>query len=357
MADSSDDEVPKHVLFKDRPEWKDIEPLGEYDSDEEQPVVNIEYSAEFKDCYDYFRAVAQKREYTQRVLDLTDTAIKFNPANYTIWGYRFDTLKALEKDLRPELEYTKRIILKQPKNYQVWNYRNLIVTELQDASNEKELTALALAEDSKNYHAWDYRISILRDFKMYDGELEFATQMIEDDVRNNSAWNYRDFVIHRTNNFWDGVETDVIKSEIEYTLDKITKLMDNESAWSYLRGILANISGGICGSKRVNDFCHNLYYNKGNRCRFLLSFMLDCCFRDHEVTYRTKEGDERGPQLLARIKELCLELATEHDVTRKQYWMHLSKSFEKMIIKAELERQLYPSSEDEDSTCSCSTED
>lgn len=67
---------------------------------------------------------------------------------------------------------------------------------------------------------------------LFDGELNYVDQLLDDDIRNNSAWNQRYFVINNTTGFTE----DVLKREIKYTLDKINKAKENESAWNYLRG-------------------------------------------------------------------------------------------------------------------------
>lgn len=72
--------------------------------------------------------------------------------------------------------------------------------------------------------------------RLFDGELNYVEQLLDDDIRNNSAWNQRYFVINNTTGFTE----DVLKREIKYTLDKINKAKENESAWNYLRGYEAN---------------------------------------------------------------------------------------------------------------------
>lgn len=60
-----------------------------------------------------------------RALELTKEALRLNAANYTVWQYRRDILKALNTDFEEELAYTEMI--DNPKNYQVWYHRRVIV--------------------------------------------------------------------------------------------------------------------------------------------------------------------------------------------------------------------------------------
>ena len=47
--------------------------------------------------------------------------MELNPANYTVWNYRRQVLKAIDADLREEMQYSREMIEEHPKNYQVRN--------------------------------------------------------------------------------------------------------------------------------------------------------------------------------------------------------------------------------------------
>ena len=91
--------------------------------------------------------------------------------------------------------------------------------------------------DAKNYHAWSYRIWFIERFSLWDGEMESAEQLIDDDVCNNSAWSYRCFLRMKSG---EEFGVDFVSKEIDYVLNKrLPTDYNNESAWAYMRGLLA----------------------------------------------------------------------------------------------------------------------
>lgn len=77
-----------------------------------------------------------------------------------------------------------------------------------------------------------YMINILFHSRLFDGELNYVDYLLEDDIRNNSVWNQRYFVILNTTGFTE----EVVAKEVEYTINKIKIVTDNESVWNYLKG-------------------------------------------------------------------------------------------------------------------------
>ncbi|CAG9766907.1 unnamed protein product [Ceutorhynchus assimilis] len=316
---SSDEGDSQRVLYKNRPEWQDITPLKQDDGD--YPVVAIDYTLEFQDCFDYFRAIVHKKEYSERALELTQTAASYNAANFTVWQYRREILKALDKDLHEELKYIEKVILKQTKNYQVWHHRKVLVEWLKDPSKEKYFTEKALSKDAKNYHAWQHRQWVIKTFDLFDGELDYVEQLLKDDVKNNSAWNQRYFVVNNTTGFTE----DVLSREIQFTLEKILELQDNESAWNYLRGLLLHDKTGLSRNKTVTEFCESLYKD-GSRSPFLLALIVDMC---SERAAEDGAGDGNNLYTVARAMELCNSLATNYDTIRAKYWEYTAETIEK----------------------------
>uniref|UniRef100_A0A2A4JC61 Protein farnesyltransferase/geranylgeranyltransferase type-1 subunit alpha n=1 Tax=Heliothis virescens TaxID=7102 RepID=A0A2A4JC61_HELVI len=318
MSDSGDSDVA-WTYYKDRPEWSDVTPVPE----DEGPnlVVVIAHSEKFVDVYDYFRAVLKNNERSERALHLTKDAVELNPANYTVWQYRRDLLKALGTDLRQELDYVEVVIKNSPKNYQVWHHRRVLVEWLQDPSQELELTRDALMQDPKNYHAWQHRQWAIKTFGLYEKEMDFVDNLITDDVRNNSAWNQRYFVM---NNYLGWSDLNVQK-EICYALEKIKFIKNNESAWNYLRGVLIHDKRGegVSGNGVVTSFCEELYKNK---CRspYLLAFLIDIC------NEAIKKEETSCLHNATRATELCQALAGKYDKIRSKYWNYMAEKFKKI---------------------------
>ncbi|KAF9808160.1 hypothetical protein SFRURICE_008663 [Spodoptera frugiperda] len=280
MSDSGDSDVA-WTYYKDRPEWNDVTPVPE----DEGPnlVVVIAHSEKFVDVYDYFRAVLQNNEKSQRALHLTKDAVELNPANYT-----------------------------------VWHHRRVLVEWLQDPSQELELTGDALMQDPKNYHAWQHRQWAIKTFGLYEKEMDFVDNLITDDVRNNSAWNQRYFIVNNHLG-WSDLN---VQREICYTLEKIKFIKNNESAWNYLKGVLIHDKRGLSGNAVVTSFCEELYKNK---CRspYLLAFIIDIC--DEAI----KKGETNCLHNATRAVELCQALATKYDKIRSKYWNYMCEKFKK----------------------------
>lgn len=322
MADgnSSDEEFPDDwTLYANRPEWSDIEPLKQDDG--ENPVVMIQYSEKFNDVFSYLRAVISKQEKSIRALGLTQDAARLNAANYTVWQYRRDILKALNCNLYDELDYIEGVIEDNPKNYQVWHHRRVIVEWLNDPSKELELTENILNMDAKNYHAWQHRQWAIKSYNLFEDELQYVDRLISEDMRNNSAWNERFFVLKHT-----GFGADVLEREINYVMNRIRLIKNNESPWNFLRGILQQGDGKLSQFPEIVDFCEDLY-DSGIRSPYLLAFLVDLY---EEKYFEAKgAGQEAAEEYQVKVQDLCESMANQHDKIRCKYWRYIAENFKR----------------------------
>lgn len=222
--------------------YDDIVPLP---LNEELPqLCQILYDEEYKQIMGLLLAMMANHEYSARALVLTEEALDLLASHYTIWIYRFDLIKNLNRDLIEELNWCEAIALDNEKNYQIWNYRQLLINEIMlqkvefNPHHEFPLIQAMLDSDSKNHHVWSYRKWLIAKFNLYDDpkELESINQFLIDDIRNNSAWSHR-FMLKFSQLNEIGQSRDKIDQEIAFAQSMINKSPQNPSSWNYLRGI------------------------------------------------------------------------------------------------------------------------
>lgn len=282
------------------PELKDLEPVRQDDGPE--PVVAIDYTPDYVEASDYFRAILKANEFSERGLALAAEVIRLNPAHYTAWNYRRACLLHLKKDLVSELVFLRNTALRTPKNYQLWNHRRCVVEELKDPQFELDHTTEVLALDTKNYHVWAHRQWVCRSFSLWDQELPYTESLIEEDLRNNSAWNHRFFVLKSTRQW---VDEKVQEREISFAGKYLERAPHNESPWTYLTGLL-NLPS-FKQVKPLQDLCSKLH-EKEPACPGPIALLVDIA-----------EKSEKAPQL-EQAKEQCELLASRLDTVRERYW-------------------------------------
>jgi len=267
---------PQTTSPSTHPEWQHITPKPPPPAS--KLVASIKLDLYKEDVMSCFWAAVANNDLTDRMLTLTEEIIlEINAAHYTVWAWRWKCLEALGGvALFPHLDAQERQLMfavaaSNAKNYQLWNHRRKYALArgkcgVKHVEEELEFSAGCLELDNKNYHAWSHRQAVIKQFIDSDGdyeikpqqvgevlekELKYTDTLLETDVRNNSAWSQRAFLLPLLTAAAEEEEEEegkgdsndssalslepVIKSEVEYTVDKINIASYNESAWNYLR--------------------------------------------------------------------------------------------------------------------------
>eukprot|EP01090_Pellita_catalonica_P012432 TRINITY_DN269_c0_g2_i1.p1 TRINITY_DN269_c0_g2~~TRINITY_DN269_c0_g2_i1.p1 ORF type:complete len:306 (-),score=63.27 TRINITY_DN269_c0_g2_i1:25-942(-) len=287
------------IAYSKREEWKDVKGVPQ-DDGPDGGVCAIVYTPKFKETMDYFRAICQSNEVSQRAYMLVGDVIKMNAANYSAWFYRRSLVDALKIPVEEELAWTTQIALDNPKNYQIWYHRRALVEKSRDVSKELDFTEKMLLEDNKNYHSWSHRQWVLDEFDLWKGELAFIDKLLKIDLRNNSAWNQRFFVIAHTEKLDDLA---VIKREMEYSWQYINRSPNNQSAWNYLRGICR----GAGNFSKIEGLKKDLlaFRKRIPTCAHVVSFLVDVYEQENN---------------LSEAAGLCEVLATSLAQMHSKYW-------------------------------------
>jgi len=303
MSDSEDEESVVYVPFGQREEWKDIKPLQVDEGP--QPICSIAYTPQFSETMDYFRAILHADERSERALAITKEVIELNAANYTAWYFRRLVLEALKKDWKNEIAFLSRIGAKNPKNYQIWHHRRYVVEKLNNFSQELKFTADQIDQDSKNYHAWAHRQWVVQTTQKWDDELSYVDYLLHQDFRNNSAWNQRYFSI--THNKTIPITPEIRNREIEYSFDWIKKAPNNQSPWTYLKGLFINEK--ISDHPELKKLCLEF------REKFVTSPHVASLLLDIYESDGTQES-------IHKAVELCTALETSLDSIHRKYWIY-----------------------------------
>lgn len=324
IDDADDDSTsrsssPDFISYRTKPEWADVEPIS---LRSQSSIMDIRYSARYEETFSYFRAMLVRDELSERSLALTADCIELQRSNFTVWYFRRRILRKLSHHLKNELTFVEQVIEDEPKNYQVWHHRKTIVEWLKDGSHDKQLIASVLSADNKNYHAWQHRQWLVKEFNLWEGELEFTDAQLSMDVQNNSAWNHRCFVVTETKRFEDPKWLD---DEIRYVHKRIEQSPNNESSWSYLRGILNIAFNSLAAHSETQEFCERLQTDKNCRSPHLLAFILDIIREQLARSIQVQDRDS----LKTKACKLC-DTLSKTDQVRSRYWSYIRLKVEEL---------------------------
>ncbi|KAG8993310.1 CAAX geranylgeranyltransferase alpha subunit [Tulasnella sp. JGI-2019a] len=363
------------MTYSEDPRWADVTPIPQDDTG--NVLAPILYHQEYKDAMSYFRAIVKAEEYSDRVLPLTEHLLRLNPAHYSVWQYRYQTLLRINAPLDKEITLINSMMGQNLKTYQIWHHRRLLQTHLRDPFAELTFITKTLKPeprrhtsdevdddeeevevrknghggpvDTKNYHTWAYRQWLLAEFnspELWAGELEFVEEMLRDDLRNNSAWHHRFFVVWE-NGIREG-ESDreqVIRRELDIAKESISVAPNNASAWNYIRGVLQKTGTPFeslemfvlpytqpqlqsqqkaTGSGSAQEETIDLENPAPSRsaslpCPLAIEFLADVYL---EKAAAAGTGNDAGKAAIRKAAELFDSLATTHDTIRKRYWAY-----------------------------------
>eukprot|EP01025_Chloroclados_australasicus_P065505 TRINITY_DN8925_c0_g4_i2.p1 TRINITY_DN8925_c0_g4~~TRINITY_DN8925_c0_g4_i2.p1 ORF type:complete len:269 (+),score=18.22 TRINITY_DN8925_c0_g4_i2:307-1113(+) len=213
-----------------------------------------------------FYAIQERKEYTQRVLQLTQDLIMIASSFYSVWQYRWECLMALNDSLDGEWELCLQVLDQSPKNYQLFNHRRKCFDYLfkpgntQVARRELEFAETAIDRDSKNYHAWSHRWYVLKvsnDDHLLRQEISYIEDRLRDDPFNNSAWNHRFAIFQNFQYITD------VSQEVKYAIKMVDHAPSNESVWVYIQGLLRSCDFEINIVEKVCECCQRVLQGEG----------------------------------------------------------------------------------------------
>jgi protein farnesyltransferase/geranylgeranyltransferase type-1 subunit alpha len=183
------------------------------------------------------------------------------------------------------------------------------------------------AKDEKNYHVWSYRQWLVDRFALWAdaNELRFVERLLHSDVRNNSAWNHRWFVIFGrppppTSSSSGAAPSPppaladpaIVLREAAYAKAAIRLAPQNESPWTYLRGLAAR-APALLPLTGLRDFALEFAtVPAADPGAVLSSHALD-------VLAEIYAGD---PERRAEACEALDLLACKYDPVRANYWRY-----------------------------------
>jgi len=320
--------------------FHDVTPVPQDDGADS--VCSINYSEEYILAMDYFRAILEKDERSERALKLTTKCLVLNPANYTTWHFRRRCLASISEGthaFEPELVRADLVLAEKlgggnPKNYQIWYHRRTLLepflsdkeTKSDAAREELAYVSSVLAEDAKNYHAWSHRqwiVQLVSSPELWEEEKHYVHSLILQDHRNNSAWNHRWFVAHKGE---DALTSQEYKIEAEYALRVAEMDPYNESPWRYLIGVLKE------QIKCSRDSTENVIEENEQKIVQVREELGKNTVDPYECSNLTSAHIDlleikSDCDSLLRAADLANGLATKYDIIRTKYWLRREEKF------------------------------
>ncbi|SCV71501.1 BQ2448_3089 [Microbotryum intermedium] len=239
-------------------------------------------------------AKSKAEDYSQTTVHLSTKVLQLNPEYQTGWSIRRRVLlrgplaqasvtspalilgdEATQQTiLEADLDLTNSALRQNPKNYSTWEHRKWVLETMPDANwvFEMKMVEAYLEKDGRNFHSWDYRRYIVASLlelhakehaKANDSgagcqastpnpkrprpttasELAYSKRKIAENFSNFSAWHYRSKLLPKLweEQGWDeGSEQRVKQVDEEFELVKQAIWSDpnDQSAWLYHRWLV-----------------------------------------------------------------------------------------------------------------------
>ncbi|SCZ89240.1 BZ3500_MvSof-1268-A1-R1_Chr1-1g01051 [Microbotryum saponariae] len=269
---------------------------------------------EYTALTDELVAKSKTEDYSQATLDLSTKVLQLNPEYQTGWSIRRRVLlrgplaqaqvthttlvvqASLPSILEADLNLTNSALRQNPKNYSTWEHRKWVLETMPDANwaFEMKMVEAYLEKDGRNFHSWDYRRYIVaslselhakEDAKASESgaspeastsrstpnpkrprptttsELAYSKRKIAENFSNFSAWHYRSKLLPKLweeQGWEEGSEPRAKQVDEEFHLVKQAIWSDpnDQSAWLYHRwlvgrGALAIVRREIDGIKEL----------------------------------------------------------------------------------------------------------
>jgi protein farnesyltransferase/geranylgeranyltransferase type-1 subunit alpha len=174
---------------------------------------------------------------------------------------------------------------------------------------EEDFVAKMFKRDAKNYHVWSYLQWLVQRFDLWDSaqELEAVDELLKQDPRNNSGWNHRYYVLFGNPNSPKTVAGHkvLLDREVDYATGAICVAPQNQSPWSYLRGVLSSFKLSLSYIKAIAEEFADIQKPDEVRSSHALDILA-------EIYKEEKQ--------LQQAKEALDLLAKKYDPIRSRYW-------------------------------------
>jgi len=244
--------VEDRYMEREKDQWMDIDVVGlrkMYGKRNSPHVAYICMDEAKQDVLNVFLDRMEAGELSERVYDLTSEIIlQINSAEYSTWEWRWRCLSHLMEKrghremVHLEKELMRSVATSNPKNYQLWNYRRKLAVLVGPSCLDDEMvfTDGCLQVDGKNYHAWAHRQALIREFwsdVVLRREQKFVVDCLGKDCYNNSAWTQKAFLLDMMEARGCKSCPEMYMDEMQSTMSHLEHVVDNESAWAFLKHI------------------------------------------------------------------------------------------------------------------------